>query len=554
MALASWAVPQLSKILPLDDESLREIVTYADSLPKEAAAEHLKNLLGDSPQAFEFISNFNSRRQAPQAASSPSSRPGSGTVTPREDLSEVPKAKLHRKKPSKFNQLPTPRRPDNYGDTSGGYVKRGEEDYMAGRARAHKEAQLANTLALQEKPDALQVPLPVSGPSTGPSSRTSTPKPPPSAAGPLISDIKSKSRSGSPAPSSKTKAKVNISGGTNMHGQSSTINDLDSAIRTLEVQTNPSLTLSAAENAKRRCNCMATRHSLLEAAPNCLNCGKIICVKQGLGPCTFCESPLLSSSEIQAMVRILRDERGKEKMEANNAGHKRAEVSRAPRPFANLAKPGLSDSTPASSAPSSDSESEKLAKAKEHRDRLLAFQAQNARRTRVHDEAADFETPTAGQSMWASPQERALQLKRQQKVLREQEWNARPEWEKRKVVASIDLSGKKLVKKMEKMERPATPESEDEVLEPEEDNTDHMGGQEKGGAFSKNPLLGTLIKPVARVDEKGKGAEGRRAKKSTWRRVQDDGSDNEQWILDGGTFGGRAEDRVFEAEHSEEPA
>ena len=49
--------------------------------------------------------------------------------------------------------------------------------------------------------------------------------------------------------------------------------------------------------------------------------------------------------------------------------------------------------------------------------------------------------------MWASPAERAQQLKRQQEVLREMEWNAKPEYEKRRVVASIDLQGRKVVRK-----------------------------------------------------------------------------------------------------------
>lgn len=224
MSLTTWAVPQLSKILPLDEESLKEIVVYADTLPKDAAAEHLKNLLGDSPQALEFIASFNSRRQAPIAgsASGASSRPGSGTVTPREDLFEVPKTKRKEKKGTKFNKLPPPRRPDDYGNTSGGYIKRDEDDYMASskitKSHQQKEAHLSDTLALQEKPDALQVPLPASGPSTGPPSRHSTPKPPPSASGPLISDALQpparKSRTSSPAPSPKLKTKVSIAGGT----------------------------------------------------------------------------------------------------------------------------------------------------------------------------------------------------------------------------------------------------------------------------------------------------------------------------------------------------
>jgi hypothetical protein len=327
-----------------------------------------------------------------------------------------------------------------------------------------------------------------------------------------------------------------------MHGQSETLADLESAIRTLEVQTNPSLTPSAEDNARRRCNCMAQRHPLLTAAPNCLNCGKIICVKEGLGPCTFCNRPLLSSSEIQSMIRILREERGKERMEVNNAAHKRAEVSKSPRPFS-----GSHLGTPVSSVPSSDSESEKLAAAKLHRDKLLAFQAQNAKRTRIHDEAADFETPDAGVNMWASPAERALQLKKQQKILREQEWNTRPEWEKRRVVASIDLVGGKVVKRMAGAQRPRTPESEEE---PEFDHEGHIDDLASKGAFSRNPLLGSLIRPVAKVEVDNKG-KGPAVERSTWRRVQDDNDDNEQWVLDGGLYGSHTEDRILASEEPE---
>ena len=328
-----------------------------------------------------------------------------------------------------------------------------------------------------------------------------------------------------------------------MHGQSETLTDLDSAIRTLEIQTNPSLTPSTEDNARRRCTCMAQRHPLFTAAPNCLNCGKIICVKEGLGPCTFCNKPLLSSSEIQSMVRILREERGKERMEANNAANKRAEVSKAPRPFS-----GSHLGTPvSSSAPSSDSESEKLAAAKQHRDKLLAFQAQNARRTRIHDEAADFETPDVGVNMWASPGERALQLKKQQKILREQEWNARPEWEKRRVVASIDIVGGKVVKRMAEAQRPQTPESEEE---PELDHDSHIDNSASEGAFSHNPLLGSLIRPVAKVEANDKG-KGPAVEKSTWRRVQDNNDDNEQWILDGGLYGSHTEDGILGSEEPE---
>ncbi|EFQ96308.1 hypothetical protein CFE70_003327 [Pyrenophora teres f. teres 0-1] len=523
MDVATWALPQLSKLLPLDDESLKQVISYTESLSTKESADHLQNLLGDSPQALEFITSFNNRRNS-KASSSSNQKQSSN------DLSEVPRARPKKKKPG-LNKLPPPRQPEDYGNVSGAYIKKDEEDYMAGSSRA-KSAK-PNTFGLSAMSDALQLPTSTasSGTST-PKSRAVSPAPPPAKLpGHLISDTKSKP---------KPKAKVNVTGGTPMHGASTALSDLESTIRALEIQTNP--TLSTQDNSKRKCNCMATRHPLLEAAPNCLNCGKIICVKEGIGPCTFCNSALFSAQEIQSMVRVLREERGKEKMAANNAGQKRADVSLAPRPFSTPRS-----ATPVSSNPASDveSENEKLARAKQHRDKLLAFQAQNAKRTQVHDEAADFETTTAGLSMWASPQERAMQLKRQQKALREQDWNARPEYEKRKVVASIDLSGKKLVKRMAATERPVTPESEEEIVQDSRYPTDSNTLSSGSGAFSKNPLLGGLIRPTIKVEEsKGKEKEGGR--KQTWRRVQDDNDDNEQWILDGGVYDSKADNVSLE--------
>jgi hypothetical protein len=351
------------------------------------------------------------------------------------------------------------------------------------------------------------------------------------------------SRTSTPGPSSSRNiatatTKVSITGGTPMHGSSTALADLDQAIRSLEITTNPSLASNSASNlAARRCNCVATRHPLLEAAPNCLSCGKVICIKEGLGPCTFCGEPLLSSAEVQNMIRELRAERGREKQAMDREAHKRADATRPNRPFR---RPGVDDKDDLTVAE---------AMALQHRDKLLGFQAQNARRTTVRDEAADFDVTDAG-SMWASAEERALALKRQQKLLREMEWNAKPEYEKRQQVVSIDLTGRKVFKKMAKVERPPSPEEEEVVAEAEPVSA-QTGGH--GGAFSKNPLLGGLIRPV--YDPKGKGAEleGRKDRATRWRRVQDDLDDNEAVILDGGVYGRTAEAQAGEAA-GDEPA
>jgi hypothetical protein len=211
-------------------------------------------------------------------------------------------------------------------------------------------------------------------------------------------------------------------------------------------------------------------------------------------------------------------------MKLNNAAHKKAEVAHGKtRAFTGrdfLAQASSSArSSPLSSAPVTPvgSDDEASEKAKQHRDKLLGFQAQNARRTQIHDEAADYDVPSAGTNMWASPAARAKQLKKQQKILREMEWNARPDYEKRRVVASIDLKGGRVVRKMAEVERPDF--SGDDAAEPEEDYLAPVpdGDGRAGGAFSNNPLARGLIKPKAK-EEQGKGAV--REKGSTWRRVQ----------------------------------
>lgn len=206
MSSSTWALSHISRLLPLDQESLQQILDYSLTLPVDAAAEHLKNLLGDSPKALEFISAFNSRRNAP-LPSHPDPNPIQSTSTP---------PRNSRKKKAPINKLPPPRQPENHGNTSGAYSKKEEEDYMSGSRRPRQSATVTNAFALSETPAARQLPTTAS---------TTHSKPPPSASGPLISDlpnVRTSSRTASPA----AKAKINVSGGAPMHGASTTLQDL----------------------------------------------------------------------------------------------------------------------------------------------------------------------------------------------------------------------------------------------------------------------------------------------------------------------------------------
>ena len=212
MASSTWATTQLSHLLPLDQDSLKQVIDYTSALPKDTAAEHLKNLLGDSPRALEFISSFNARREDPT------------TVTPAQLPAPGPPegARKSRKKKPPLNKLPPPRQPDNYGNTLGAYQKKEEEDYMGSTKPSRPELALAKSLALSDQPDARQLPKAV------PATSTPAAKPPPSASGHLISDLPNvrsgsrTSRTSSPAP----KTKIIVAGGNSMHGASTTLEDL----------------------------------------------------------------------------------------------------------------------------------------------------------------------------------------------------------------------------------------------------------------------------------------------------------------------------------------
>lgn len=535
-ALVAWALPRLSNLLPLDEESLKQIVTYSAGLSKEESAEHLKNLLGDSPQVLEFISTFNSRR-----ADGATSTPQSGTSTPRTAHDDGTRTDRNQAKKNKRAKAPLhnagpARRPDNYGNVSGAYKKADqEEDYMTasstkasrGSAQAGPGA-LSEALSLSSKPVASLQPVTTdSGSAYGSSSansRNPSPAPkinvkaPPSAAGPLISDYL-------PNVKSKTAKSQRHTGSGSGHSTpakgsvtTTSIADLTSAIAALEVSTNPT-------NAKNRqkCDCNAAIHPLFTPAPNCLSCGKIICSLEGLQPCSFCGAPLLSAQEIQSMIQELRAERGQEKMRAHNDS------------IHHTGGPGLSETA--------GTDSSKLDAAVAHRNKLLAFQAQNAQRTRVVDEAADFETPNIGSTQWMSPAQRALALKKQQRILREMEENARPEWEKKQTVISLDIKGGRVVRTYQTASPAATSSktADDEELA-EGVAPSAEDSRTKGAAFSKNPLLasGGLLRPIWKSPVGTETAEKKSSAKEarhTWRRVQDDNDDNEQWILDGGAHG-----------------
>ncbi|KAI7870481.1 hypothetical protein BDF14DRAFT_1994030 [Spinellus fusiger] len=165
------------------------------------------------------------------------------------------------------------------------------------------------------------------------------------------------------------------------------------------------LDIKAGDGKRTACQCQATRHALLTIAPNCLQCGKIICTLEGPGSCTFCGTPVLSREQQLMLIHQAKQKRQAAKQQQQQQSKARKTVARS-----------VGYATMVSGDYSTPDEAQQKAEA--HKEKLLEFQRSSAKRSTVIDEATDFILPTDQSNPWESPQERALRVKQQQANLR----------------------------------------------------------------------------------------------------------------------------------------
>ncbi|KAK9235861.1 hypothetical protein V1525DRAFT_241536 [Lipomyces kononenkoae] len=535
----SWAAFEgvasrnLAALLPLDEETLKDIVHYAASLSgPDEAAEHFKGLLGNEPASLDFIHGFCSRRWPPKAAQKRSGYGSDNGTTRGGGTKRVP---IGAKKVSSSSGLPKPVQPGlstQRPDIGRGYMKKAEEeDYYVGvkkdkgksrdqESTKEPTAQPATpkpwtTTSMREPPPepatarpaptapAIKVkgalaspspatPAPLSRPDSptdetdelwsapppilaknlsiaypsesakeaarakkehattastplepvklaaqaAPSSQAPMSAPKPSAVskkkaeGTLTSDLATKK------PTTKGTMKSGVGAAlAEKNGQKSvkvhSLQEVEDAIRILESEYTDG-------RQRRMCDCQAQRHPLLEVAPNCLHCGKIICVKEGLGPCTYCHTPLLTKEEYDGLVTELRQERGQLKNEIHNDQSKKSTTGGNSRLTYSGSAGGQPLTTDQAMLPGLDRANDQLSN-------LLSFQANSVQRTRIIDNASDFELPGSGSDRWLTPTERAMQLRKQQRTLKQMEALEAKRNGRGKRVISIDLRGNKVV-------------------------------------------------------------------------------------------------------------
>ncbi|XP_046753598.1 activating signal cointegrator 1 [Diprion similis] len=162
---------------------------------------------------------------------------------------------------------------------------------------------------------------------------------------------------------------------------------------------------------RHKCNCEAKKHSLIN---NCISCGRIVCSQEGAGPC-FCCGDLVCSPEQQALL-------SSNSRQADNLYNK------------------LMDQKP----PKDVEESLK------HRNKLLEYDRNSARRTEVIDDECDYYQTN---SVWLSNSERE-KLEKYENDVRAKKYGSRLN---RKV--TLDFAGREVID-----DAAFTDEANDQVL------------------------------------------------------------------------------------------
>lgn len=393
--LKSYAVPAVAEILPLDNDSCQEMISYTLTLPNNEIQSHFLNLLGESEATFNFIATFMELKSQEDEQASKKSEKSEKSAAKRINKKENPQSIIPSKSKVKTPAWQTPEESK-------------PPKQLKGRLDHNKSATTSELIDLK------------------PSNQLTTQQ-------------------------AKKSKKKNLD----------SLKDIEWALNELEVSAQE-YDLDSSNYIKRSCNCMATRHPLFEVAPNCLNCGKIICSKEGLQPCSFCGKDLLSFKDKEEIIKILKAE--KENLDVKQDNIRNKSIQEQEGPSKEKAKKIKISVNPGENfwqaqdraLKKADEEKKKLQeliekrekeqkeieeqeielkqyestknvdpellKAQERLETLLNFQATGAERTKIIDRASDYEMPSSNnQISWLSPAERALRLKKQQKQLRKYE-------------------------------------------------------------------------------------------------------------------------------------
>ncbi|KAI7904135.1 putative zinc finger motif, C2HC5-type-domain-containing protein [Cokeromyces recurvatus] len=440
-SLESWAIDKLSVFLGFDPETLQtQIIPYLmSSNSPDAFADQLMDMVGTSDDALNFIQEFTARRFQKETKKQPLT-PVTNKMPPVSIVEESSAPILDTTVENAFPSLPSQSYETVWPANINVHQKK-EDEYFAGLRKSKRSKNRSQQSSATKELRATAFP-------------------------------------------SEQKKETSKKKESNKKNKEMT---LEAALKELDIKS------SEIGKKRKTCNCQATKHPLLIVAPNCLSCGKIICTAEGVGPCTFCGSPVLSKEQQIALIAQAKRKRAEEKR-AKNQPKRVLSTPQKSGMAAYASKLGGSMLSPYQSSDEDDIMMQNRLKAEQHKDKLLEFQRTSAQRSTVIDQATDFELPTDQSNPWLTPQERALALKKQQANLKrlEQRGNAN-----RHKVMTIDIQTKQV-----KVEDATQPSSSSEDEDNEENPVDIKNKRPSNpedttsaGTYAYNPLLKGITAP-----------------------------------------------------------
>jgi len=211
---------------------------------------------------------------------------------------------------------------------------------------------------------------------------------------------------------------------------------------------------------RQRCECQAIKHDLVN---NCLSCGRIVCVQEGAGPCTFCGELVLTKSE-------------RAKMSTGNTKEAERLIAKYKRQ---------------SEKEMAEAERQKAAQAT--KDRLLEYDRTTASRTKVIDDQSDY---FASENPWLSEQEKGIMKKKQEA------YDDMKNRLKRKTKVTIDFAGRRIIE-----EAPEMPNFDDPAFQitAKKQGSDRMTSDGSRSEIVKPEFVGELEKMrISSSDGQGK--------------------------------------------------
>uniref|UniRef100_A0A914VW20 Activating signal cointegrator 1 n=1 Tax=Plectus sambesii TaxID=2011161 RepID=A0A914VW20_9BILA len=166
---------------------------------------------------------------------------------------------------------------------------------------------------------------------------------------------------------------------------------------------------------RHKCDCEARAHELVN---NCLSCGRIVCDQEGSGPCFYCGQLVCTIAEQELL------DKGTKK-----SGELRRKL--------------LGDAARASGGTSLAAIGEQLNSAVAQRNKLLGYDADSERRTKVIDDQSDYYS--AESNPYLTPEQRNALNKRRKELL-SKKFGSRAE---QSVVISLDFLGRKVIQEEE---------------------------------------------------------------------------------------------------------